>query len=118
MRTTPKAPACGLLPFGEHSVRYILENDSTPWLVARDVLSLLRLDITRNPGRFLSKLPATDKAYQEVQSAQGPQRTLVVSVRGALAVAKERKRRVDQQVRGFLQREALPLLPQTQLTQH
>jgi prophage antirepressor-like protein len=116
MRTPPKAPACGLLPFGEHSVRYILETDSTPWLIARDVLALLRLDITRNPGRWLSKLPAAEKSYQEVQSPQGPQRTLVVSVRGALAVAKERKRKVDQQVRGFLQREALPLVPHFEAT--
>lgn len=101
MTYTPSPPASGLLPFGGQSVRYLLENGDA-WLVARDILNCLGLDTSRNPGRWLGKTPEADRGFRTVLSAQGPQRSIVINLPAAIALTRQRRRRVDQQVRAML----------------
>ncbi len=85
MTPTPSPPGAGLLPFGAHSVRYLIDPTGAAHLVARDVLNILGLDISRNPGRWLTKVPETEKSFQTITSAQGPQRSIVISPAAAVA---------------------------------
>ncbi|OWK31783.1 hypothetical protein [Sphingomonas mucosissima] len=100
--THPPAPPCsGLLPFGSYSVRYFVDA-GIMWLVARDVLNVLGLDISRNPGRWLTKTPETERGFRTVTSAQGPQRSIVITLAAAIDLTRQRKRVLDRQVRAFL----------------
>jgi prophage antirepressor-like protein len=106
MTHTPSPPWSGLLPFGSYSVRYILDPDSTAWLVARDVLRVLAKDISRNPGRHLTRVAEHDRSYRTILSAQGPQRSIVISPAAAVALTRQRKRPIDREVRAFLTHHA------------
>lgn len=88
----------------------MIDEDGSAWLIARDILAILNLDVSRNPGRWLSRTPDADKAFRNVRSVQGTQRSLVVSVPGAVALTRQRKRPVDATVRAFLNREAAHLV--------
>lgn len=110
MTQTASPSGAGLLPYPGSSVRYLTDADAKTWLVARDFLSILKLDVSRSPGRWLTKVGDADKEFRTVQSPQGPQRSIVLSIPGALALTRQRKRPVDRAVRAFLNREAAHLL--------
>jgi len=107
MPLPPASPGGGLLPFAGYSVRYLVdETTGATWLAARDVLNVLRLDISRNPGRHLTKTPEADKSFRTLLSAQGPQRSIVITPAAAIALTRQRKRTIDRQVRAFLTHHA------------
>lgn len=110
MTHTPTPPGAGLLSFQGFSVRYLLDEDGSAWLVARDFLSIMNLDVARNPGRWLARTPDADKDFRNVQSVKGPQRSLVISIPGAYALTKRYKKPNGPLVRSFLNREAAPLV--------
>lgn len=98
-----------MLPYPGFRLRFLTDENGT-WLVARDLLAILQLDVSRSPGRWLANTPEADKDFRTVQTPQGPQRSLVISIPGALALTRQRKRRIDGTVRAFLNREAAPLI--------
>ena len=102
MTPTPSPPGAGLLPFGTHSVRYLIDTTAPANPVARDVLNVLGLDISRNPGRWLTKVPEAEKSFRTILSPQGPQRSIVITPAAAIALTRQRKRPIDHQVRAFL----------------
>ncbi|MBB3692451.1 hypothetical protein [Sphingomonas sp. BK580] len=100
-----------MLPFPGYSVRYTVDPDGTAWLVARDVLAILDLDVSKHPGRWLNRTPDAERAYRHVPSVSGTQRYSVVSIPAALALTKRRRKRpIDATVRAFLNREAVHLV--------
>ncbi len=108
--TSPLSPGGGLLPFAGYSIRYLIdETTGATWLAARDVLNILRLDISRNPGRHLTNTPEVEKSFRTLLSAQGPQRSIVITPAAAIALTRQRKRAIDRQVRACLTHHAAVL---------
>jgi prophage antirepressor-like protein len=99
MSYSPSPPCSGVLSFRGLSV---IETGGHPWLIARDVLSILGLDVSRSPGRFLASLPEADRPLLAVTTSHGLQRTRVISPAAAVALTQQRKRPVDADVRSFL----------------
>ena len=111
MTSTPALPGSnGVLPFPGFSVRYLIDPSGAAWLVARDILTILNLDVSKHLGRWLSRTPDYDRTFRDFPSVSGTQRYSVISIPGALALTKQRKRPIDQTVRSFLNREAAHLL--------
>ena len=102
MSHLPKPPCAGLLSFRGFTVRYVIEEDGQAWLVARDILNLLGLDMSRSPGRCLASLPEADRPLHPVETSHGFQKARMVSPAGAIALTKLRKRALDAHVRSFL----------------
>lgn len=112
MTSTNALPgSSGVLPFPGFSVRFTVDPDGAAWLVSRDILTILDLDVSKHPGRHLVKTPATDRAFRDIQSISGTQRYSVISIPAALALTKRRRKRaIDAKVRAFLQRETAHLV--------
>ncbi len=114
MSTTHALPgSSGVLPFPGFSVRYLIDPSGAAWLVARDVLAILNLDPSKHLGRWLSRTPDYDRTFRDVPSISGTQRYSVISIPGAVALTKQRKRPIDATVRAFLNREAAHLARST-----
>lgn len=115
--TTPPVPCLSAThrfsrTFKGQPVR-IARIDGRAWLCATDLCRALDLPIggtvtsAAHTRRLIASgdLDAADRAFTHLPTPQGDQRLAVLSVTGALALAKARRRPIDTEVARWLNRE-------------
>lgn len=100
------------LRFANIPIRSAKDAKGFTQLSSVDICRALKLKRYDEPWRWTRKLPAHQRGSCPIHTYGGTRYISTVSPHGALALTKQRKRRIDAQVRRWLREEVLPLVPE------